>query len=237
MKIIFSPTKEMNLDTPITNDWILTEETYKIINELKKLSDEEIKKKLKINDNILKTVKSYISSFDEKLTYPALFMYNGLSYRTMNPFALNDADIKYLNQHLIILSALYGPISPNTFIKPYRLDFLSKIKIDNKSLKSFWKPLYNLEISNGDTILNLASNEFSELFDKSNYIWIDFEFYENKNDELKSHSTISKKGRGWMVSYLARNKIKNISELKKIKDEYSYNPELSSDSKMIFIKK
>lgn len=237
MKIIFSPTKEMVLNSPISTDWILTKETYKIINELKKLSDEELKKKLKINDNILKTVKSYISSFDENLTYPALFMYNGLSFRTIKPSTLSDEELKYLNQHLLILSSLYGPILPNTLIKPYRLDFLSMIKIDNKSLKSFWKPLYNLEISNGDTILNLASNEFSELFDKSNYIWIDFEFYEIKNNKLKSHSTISKKGRGWMVSYLAKNKIKEISKLKKIKDEYSYNKELSHGNKMIFIKK
>lgn len=236
MKIIFSPTKDMNLENPIDTDWILTEETHKIINELQKLSDEELKKKLKINENILETVKGYISEFRKNVTYPALFMYNGLSYRTMNPSSFNDAELKYLNQHLLILSALYGPILPNTLIKPYRLDFLSKIKIDNKTLKSFWKPLYNLEIPNGETVLNLASNEFSDLFYKSNYNWINFDFYENKNGKLKSHSTTSKKGRGWMVSYLAKNNIKYPEELKKIKDEFSYSEELSEENRLVFIK-
>ncbi|MFM1524093.1 MULTISPECIES: peroxide stress protein YaaA [Helcococcus] len=236
MKIIFSPTKDMNLDNPINTDWILTEETHKIINELQKLSDEELKKKLKINDNILETVKGYISSFSKNITYPALFMYNGLSYKAMNPSSFNDEQLKYLNENLLILSALYGPISPNTLIKPYRLDFLSKIKIDNKTLKSFWKPLYNLEIPNRETILNLASNEFSDLFDKSKYNWIDFEFYENKNGKLKTHSTTSKKGRGWMVSYLTKNNIKYPEELKKIKDEFSYSEELSEENRFVFIK-
>lgn len=236
MKIIFSPTKDMNLDNPINTDWILTEETHKIISELKKLSDEELKKNLKINDNILETVKDYISSFSKNVTYPALFLYNGLSYRTMNPSSFNDEQLKYLNKNLLILSALYGPIMPNTLIKPYRLDFLSKIKIEGKTLKTFWKPLYNLEIPNGETILNLASNEFSDLFDKSKYNWIDFEFYENKNGKLKTHSTTSKKGRGWMVGYLAKNNINDIKKLKDIKDSFSYSEEMSEENKLLFIK-
>jgi len=235
MKILFSPSKEMKFDKSVEMDWILTEETHKIKNEIEKLSDKELIKTLKVNENILQNVKGYIENLNIEKTYPAIHMYNGLSFRTMNPSSFDYKEMEYINKNLLILSAFYGPIMANTLIKAYRLDFNSSLKIDGKNLKKFWKEKYNSTIHEKELVLNLASNEFSDLFDKEKYEWIDFEFYTLKNEQYKSHSTTSKKGRGWLVSYLAKNQITNIEDLRKVKDAYRYVEDLSTENKLAFV--
>lgn len=238
MKIIFSPTKEFNLDNKINKNWNISDYTQNIINILKKLSDKELKDNLKINDSILNKVKEYISDFDTNKSYEALYMYNGLSFRNLEASSLKDESIDYLNKNLIILSTLYGPISPNTRIKPYRLDFQSRLKIYNQSLNKYWKTPFNDAFSERETILNLASDEFSGLLYRNKFNFIDFKFYEydSKNDKLKSHSTISKKARGLMLRYLAYNKIEDLNLIKNFEyDNYEYSNE-SSPNNYIFIK-
>ncbi|EHR35702.1 peroxide stress protein YaaA [Helcococcus kunzii] len=235
MKILFSPSKEMKFDKVVEIDWILTDEIHKIKTEIEKLSDKELIKSLKINENILQNVKQYIENLNVAKTYPAIHMYNGLSFRTMNPSSFDSNEMKYINKNLLILSAFYGPIMANTLIKPYRLDFNSSLKIDGKNLKNFWKEKYNSTINEKELVLNLASNEFSDLFDKEKYEWIDFDFYSFKDGQYKSHSTTSKKGRGWLVSYLAKNQITSIEDIRNVKDSYIYVEKLSTKNKLAFV--
>lgn len=243
MKIIFSPTKQFNLKNKEDKDWNISKYTKDILDQYKSLDDKKLKKQLNINENILNDVKEYIEGFDKKTSYKALYMYNGLSFKNLDPINLNKKSIEYLEDNLLILSAFYGPIKPLENIKPYRLDFNSKLKIkeDNreKSLKLYWKNKYDEYFNDGGVILNLASNEFSDILDKKRYNMINFNFYEydKKNDKLKSHSTISKKSRGLMLKYLAENLIKDINEIKKFNyDNFKYDESKSSDNEFVFIK-
>lgn len=237
MKIIISPAKEMSFEKPILKNWKVSDKTKKIIQLLSSLDDDDLKNSLSINDTILKEVKTYISNFDSEITYQALDLYNGLVYRWMEKSSFDDKCFEYLSKNLIIFSALYGPIYADTNIKPYRLDMLSKIKIDNQNLKNYWKDEFNC-IPRGETILNLASEEFSSLVDCSKYNWINFEFYEIKNGKQKKHSTISKKARGRMVKFLAKNQIYDLNLIKNFtEDGYSYSPELSAENKYTFVLK
>lgn len=234
MKIIFSPSKEMNLENPIDKDWKLSEYNKTILNEYIK---DGLKEKLKINDSIFETVKSYISEFDNKVSYKAYEMYNGLSFRYLDVYSLDNIAKKYLDQNLLICSALYGPINADKLVKPYRLDFHSRLKVDDSTLKTFWKDKYDEHLSPKDLVLNLASKEFAEIFNQSKYHWINFEFYEENNGNLKSHSTISKKGRGYILRQFA---IKNIQSVEDIFNTKFENYDISKDStkdNIIFIKK
>ena len=78
------------------------------------------------------------------------------------------------------------------------------------------------------------------MLDQGRYHWVDFEFYEydpNKTDGLKKHSTISKKGRGKMVAFLASNQIKNLTDIQKFDaDGYRFDLDHSNDNKFVFIK-
>lgn len=237
MKIIISPAKQMNVNNPINKDWILNKYSEQIQNALKSLHDKELKKTLRVNDSILKQVNGLHENFDQPITYKAIDLYDGLAFRWMKKPALSNNALEYLNKNLLILSAFYGPITPDTHIKPYRLDFISTLKIDGENLRSFWTIPYSNSISKGEMLLNLASEEFSTMFDKSRYNWIDFEFYESKDGVRKSHSTISKKGRGLMVRYLAENNVIDIEEIKTFNlDGYRFDAKQSSDEKLVFAK-
>lgn len=237
MKIILSPAKEMNLENPIEKEWSISKNTKLIIDSLKKLSHEDLKKKLKINDKILQDNLEYYKGFDKPTSYEALDMYNGLAFRWLDFNTLKEDEKSYLDENLLILSALYGPIKALDLVKPYRLDFNTSVRVNKKTLKNLWKVPFNEAIQGHDYIINLASDEFSGFLDRDSNTIIDFEFYELKEDKLRKHSTISKKARGLVARFMAQNEIKNIEEIKTFNlDGYEFSAKDSDDLKFVFIK-
>lgn len=231
MKILFSPAKEMNLTqlTPMKSDV-----NYNAVFEaLQSKSDAELKALCKLDGDALAQNIANIRA--PKGTAPALALYHGLAYRTMDHAQyVNHA---YLDKHLLIFSALFGPISPQTQIFPYRLDLTMGLKVDGQSLKTYWKQRLADIVPEGTTLWNLASNEFGDLFSRKTYDVLDFEFYERKDGTLKKHSTISKKGRGLMVKYCADHRIDDVDGLKDFDlDGYRFCVEKSTDNTLVFVK-
>lgn len=238
MKIILSPAKEMNIKNPIDENWNPSTISQKIIGILRSKNKDELKGILKVNDSVLSQVCQYLDDFNLNKSYKAIDLYNGLSYRWMKKQDLSEKDYGYLDEHLIILSALYGPISPADLIKPYRLDFYSNLKIEEKSLKNIWKKSFNDFFKDQELIINLASDEFSSLLDRKKLQIIDVDFFEEKDQTLKKHSTISKKGRGQMAAFMAKNKVQKIGDIKEFNyDGYAFSSQLSNNEKLVFIKK
>ena len=237
MKIIFSPSKEMAFNRPIEEKTEFNEKTKIIIDELKNLKEEEIKEIYKISDKVLKEVVEYIYNFDKRESYRAIEMYKGMAFRSFNVASLKEDERKYMDEHLKILSAFYGPLDPEELVRPYRLDFNTNLKVNGESLKKFWKEEYNNAFDSGEVILNLASNEFSRLLDRSKFKIYDFEFFEKKDGKLKSHSTISKKARGKMLNYICKNKVTDYEKIKLFNlDEFEFDEDLSEEEKFVFIK-
>lgn len=233
MKIIISPAKEIDLSQPQSQSgqpsWNpLTEE---IMGALQALSESQVQKTLKVTDKQMPTQLEYINGFGKAPYYSALDLYNGLAYRWMDKEEFTEASLDYLKEHLVILSAMYGPISPETLIQPYRLDFNMSLKIDGQALKSLWQPIYNDYFQEGELILNLASLEFASLLDTSKFQWIDFRFI----DSGKEHSTISKKARGKMVKFLAESQITSTDGLEDFHwDGYQLNSNLSTPNSLVY---
>ena len=237
MKIIFSPSKEMSFQSPYKEATTYSDKTKIIISELKNLKKDEIKNIYKISDKVADEVLNYIDNFYIEESYRAIEMYTGLAFRKFDIDSLNPDEKSYLDEHLVILSAFYGPINPEKLVRPYRLDMNVGIKIDGLSLKNFWKDEFNSAFEDGETILNLASDEFSNLIDRKKFKIYDFDFFEKKDGKLKSHSTISKKSRGLMLNYICKNKIENLENLKNFNLEgFEFAEELSTESKLTFIK-
>ncbi len=216
MKIILSPAKTLNLTNEVHCDWTISERTKRVVKLLKSLSSKEVKQFLKLSDKLVDEVMQYIKGFDVEMTYKAVEMYHGMAYKSLDVSSLGKNERDYLDEHLLILSALYGVIKPSELIKPYRLDFNSKLKLSRESLRSFWKDDYNASISEGETVLNLASLEFSEILDKGKYDWYDVEFFDLSSGTRKTHSTISKKGRGRLLRELALNDVRTIEGVKQL---------------------
>ena len=150
---------------------------------------------------------------------------------------LGDKEIEYLNKNLFILSALYGAISPNTEIKPYRLDMT--INILDESMYKFWSKDINsyLDKYSTEIFINLASKEFSKILDYKKFKVIDIEFRQNIDGKLKNISTEGKKARGMMLNYLIEHHIEDIKQIKEIViDDYHFSENDSNDDHWVFIK-
>lgn len=237
MKIILSPAKTMSLDKPFNNNWRPKAESKDIIVELLSQSSSEIEKNLKVEGKLLQENLAYIENFKKKVSYPAIHLYKGLTYRSIGLEKLDQEALDYLDKHLKILSALYGPIGPLEPIKPYRLDMSMPLKIRGQNLRKHWEGSYGRSFKEGEAILNLASQEFSSLLNKENYKWIDFDFQVEKQGKINRHGSILKKARGAMVHYMAKRKIKDLEEVKSFDlDGYRYIEKESEENCLVFRK-
>ena len=160
-KIIISPSKTFNLSNPIDSTTprpmhILR--AKEVFGKIRPLSLEETKTTYNLSDKKANEVYTMHQEHGKEL-YFAIEMYYGQVFRELN---LTEYDKEFLNEHLVILDALYGVVKPFDLIAPYRLDFKTKIDMD---LKSFWKKEIN-EYFEGFDVVNLASKEFSSLIEK-----------------------------------------------------------------------
>ena len=237
MKIIISPAKEMATDVPVQKDWVLTEDSQKIVSLLSNYSKEELKKLLKVSDALLEENWNKIQRFQESVTYHAMDLYQGLAFRSFKQVADWKEHKAYAVKHLRILSALYGAISPDECVKPYRLDLTMNLKVEGETLKKYWKERIVSSFEKGECIVNLASSEFSSLFNKKQYDWVDVDFFEKKEGALKQHSTISKKARGKMAAWMMLHHIQDKVELRNFDvDGYAFDELLSNENQYCFVK-
>lgn len=237
MKIIMSPAKEMGTDVPVQKDWVLTEDSQTIVSLLESYTKEELKKLLKVSDALLEENWDKIQKFQESVTYHAMDLYQGLAFRSFKQVADWKEHQAYAVKHLRILSALYGAISPEECVKPYRLDLTMNLKVEGETLKKYWKERIVTSFEKGECIVDLASSEFSSLFNKKQYDWVDVDFYEKKEGVLKQHSTISKKARGKMAAWMMIHYIQDKDALRNFDvDGYAFDESLSKENHYCFVK-
>lgn len=247
MKIIISPAKTMNVDTDSLDynqlpDFI--KDTGNILKYLKTLKYEELKSIWKCSDKLAELNYNRIKNMDlyKNLT-PAILSFEGLQYKYMGSGVFSTKEFEYLEEHLRILSGFYGIIRPFDGVVPYRLEMKSKLasnKLD--SLYDFWGDKLAKQIfSESNTILNLASKEYSDTISK--YLTEDIRFItcvfgEIIDGKVKEKGTLAKMARGDMVRYMAENQIEEIEDIKNYNRlGYNFAVDLSDKSNYVFIKK
>ncbi|MGL5785924.1 MAG: peroxide stress protein YaaA [Bacteroidales bacterium] len=178
---------------------------------------------------------------------PAVLAFDGDAYEGMDPYSFTKADFEFAQNHLRILSGLYGVLRPLDEVKPYRLEM--GIKLPNahgKNLYEFWSQeltaYFDQLLKNDDGVLiNLASEEYSKAINlkevAKKYRIITPVFKDNRGNGLKVISFLAKKGRGMMTRYIMQNKLTNPEDLKNFElGGYAYSEELSSDNQWIFVR-
>jgi len=241
MKIIFSPTKtqnhERNREEKGRN--ILKEDmTKKLFDYLKSLSKKELKKELDIQGNLLdRTYELYQDhSYDDE-TIPAIECYNGSSYKQIDLKNYNKEQFSYMRDNFVIISPMYGPLSSDMEIWPYRLEM--RLNPNGIDLYDYWQEVIKEYFADVDLIINLASNEYSKVvLDNYEGKVIDFYFKEEKEDgSLKSMGYYVKHNRGKLLNELIKNQVNNIDKIKEIEfDGYKFNQENSDEQEFYFIK-
>ena len=240
MKLLIPTAKEMNLDTSEKTGHPISNETQAVIDALAALSLEELASLYKISEERASEERQRIRALKSGTakTYPSLNLFDGLMYRNIRRTDWTEAEVAYAQDHLFITSALYGVIPALTPIAPHRLDFLMKLKVQGKSLKTFWKAVYDQALQEEELIISLLSSEFETVFSKEiQDRMVTFKFLEEKNGQLKVHSTISKKARGAFVTALLEKQITKVEEMKQLTfNGFAYQSDLSSEKQLVFVK-
>lgn len=253
MQIIMSPAKLLDFsgeDTQVETTTPRFEEmTNQLIEVCQKLSVDEIKSIMKVNHDIANNAYGWFQSFYSNTvpTRAAALGYNGIAYKGLNAHDFNKSDIEYAQSHLNIVSGLWGMLRPFDLIKPYRLEMVRKIQPEGyRSLYEFWKEALNNHLSDSlDTdekvIINLASNEYSKVINKSllpkGTRIIDIVFLQQQGDNFKQIVVHSKKARGMMSRFIIKNKLVIAEEAKSFDyEDYFFYPHLSEENKWVFVR-
>lgn len=237
MKIIISPAKSFkHFDNIDTEELLFPEKTKILVDKIKKLSMNEMGNLNMTNDKLTEKAYYDYQEFDFRdLPNPALFSYDGLVFKQ---FKMGDfEDLDYLNDHVFIISALYGLLKPMTGIRDYRLYF------DNTryDLYEFWKDdLYKKLYEDNDLVINLASKEYSKTirpFLKKTDKFITIDFKEVRDGKLKSVVAYMKQARGAMLREIITRKIEDVDEIKKLDiNGYTYDPYNSKPDTLTFVR-
>lgn len=179
---------------------------------------------------------------------PAILAYTGTVFRHIRPQNFTPEDYAYAQQHICIISTLYGLLRPLDLIKAYRLTYKIKIKgIAEENLYDFWRPKLTApllqKVKKDDNILiNLASLDIQDALDMEKLDreirLITPEFKEYKNGKYETIRTYAKMARGEMTRYLLLKRIRQPEDIKKFQwDGFRYSAILSNEKHYVFTKK
>lgn len=257
MQILISPAKTLDFETPSQCDRfskpVFLRDTEILVNQLRSLSSQEISSLMQISDKLGKLnadrYQDWQFEFDNTNAKPALLAFQGDVYQGLNATSFSSADFDFAQEHLRILSGLYGILRPLDLIQPYRLEMgtkLNRAKFSNleaNSLYDFWQDKISgaittqLEKLNSNLVVNLASNEYFKAV-KPKLLAAEIitpVFKDWKNDKYKIISFYAKKARGMMAAYLIKNRIEKVEEIKGFQEAgYSFNKELSDGNNLVF---
>ena len=241
MKIIISPAKKLNENKVLlsnTSKVIFEKEANILIKQLQSYSVVDLKKIMKISDNLSKLNYDRFQNFDlnSEDSAPAVLLFKGDVYKGLQADNFSEDTLKYTQKKLRILSGLYGILRPLDRIYPYRLEMGTSLVNDRGSdLYSFWGDMVKnsllSEMNKDECLINLASNEYSKVLSLKSFdrkvitpVFKDF-----KNGKLKVISFFAKRARGEMANFILSNRIVQVSDLKNFEyDGYRYSDEINN---------
>jgi len=233
MKILLAASKSYKLKGLSLNYQVSTYQknclniTEELLSQINKKSKNELAEKMKLKNKLLDSTYDLYHSRDILDEVEAISYYNGFVFKQLEDYSQH---LDYLNENIILISALYGLLKPFDKIKPYRLDF--NMKLFDKSLYQYWTNLDSLITD--EVIVNLASNEYSKVINKD---MINIQFRQIKEGKLKNMSTYTKMARGMFLNYLIQNEIDKVEDFKKFAiDGYRFIEEKSDSKNLYFIK-
>jgi len=253
MLLILAPSKTqkiINRDYPHYTRPSLLDKTLYLADHLKSFNRAELAQLMKISERLADETFLRIHSFQPPLslknTCQALFLFQGDAYSQMSPANYNENELLYAQDHLRILSGLYGILRPLDLMFSYRLEMGLKLTtVEAVNLYNYWgdsiTECINSALSKltSKKLINLASTEYSKVINtkKLEGEVITIIFKQEKNGLYKTIPVYSKKARGLMTHFAICKQVKDAEDLKSFKlDNYSYSEDESTEKKWVFLK-
>lgn len=255
MLVVISPAKSLDYESPLptkkNSQPSMLADSAELIAGLRKLAPQDIASLMGVSEKIalenFDRFKAWKMPFTKSNARPAVFAFKGDVYLGMDAYKLKTDDFTFAQEHLRILSGLYGLLKPLDLIQAYRLEMGTAWR--NKrgaNLYEFWGDKITQELNKqlkkikSELLVNLASNEYFKAVNKKelNAEVVTPVFKDYKNGEYKVVSFFAKKARGLMSAYIVRERIEKAGDLKKFKAEgYRFNSELSRGNHQVFTRK
>jgi cytoplasmic iron level regulating protein YaaA (DUF328/UPF0246 family) len=252
MIIVISPAKSLYDYRPIhfekyTEIGFLPE-AEKIVSVMKKKKPAQLAKLMDISPKLAELnyqrFQAWSLPFTPENSWQAVLMFNGDVYQGLKAETFSTTEFETAQEHLRILSGVYGLLRPLDLIQPYRLEMGTNIAIARKkNLYEFWKPKItsklNAELAETGQkeLINLASNEYFSAIDtkKLKARIITPSFKEHKEGQYQMVSFFAKKARGLMSRFIIQNQITDPEEIKAFDLEgYFFNNQLSKGDNWVF---
>lgn len=254
MLMVISPAKTLDYTSALATEQHtqprFVEQSSQLINVLRQLAPNELAQLMKLSDKLaglnVARFTEWTPEFTQDNARQAILAFKGDVYTGLDASTLNEADFTYAQQHLRILSGLYGVLRPLDLMQAYRLEMGTKL--DNpkgKNLYEFWGEHITdslnqcLAEQGSEVLLNLASNEYFKAVKpkllKARLVNVDFK--DLKNDQYKIISFYAKKARGMMARYVIQHQVSTVNSLKDFNEQgYYYSPEQSKPDHLVFLR-
>jgi cytoplasmic iron level regulating protein YaaA (DUF328/UPF0246 family) len=254
MLFLVSPAKALD-ETPApasvpSSEAEFLAQSQRLIDDLKQLGPVDVAGLMHLSDKLAELNYERFQAWEQPFgdqAKQAVLLFKGDVYQGLEASSLNESQMSYLQNHLRILSGLYGLLKPLDLILPYRLEMGTKFaNAEGKDLYAFWgnqlTEALNRQLAEQDSrlVVNLASNEYFKAVKKKelNADIITPQFKDWKNGQYKMISFYAKRARGLMARYAAVNQVVQVEDLKYFDyDGYRFAPDLSSEKDWVFTRK
>jgi len=253
MLLVISPAKKLDFDSiaqteKFTQPDFLTE-AQELIDTLKPYSSEQLGKLMHLSDSLselnYQRYHDWHTPFTAQNAKQAISTFKGDVYTGLNIESFNEEQLDFAQDHLRILSGLYGLMRPLDLMQPYRLEMGTRLENPKgKNLYEFWDTTITdainqqLKDSKSEVLINLASNEYFKSVKPKllSTPMITPNFKELREDgSYKVIGLFAKRARGMMAAYILKNKITDAEKIKDFNEAgYQYNAELSTKKDWIF---
>lgn len=252
MLAVLSPAKKLNFDAaPVGAIESLPEyqaDANRLARVAKKLSVSELRDLMKISEDLAQLNRKRFQGFEKESTEQnskqAMLAFAGDTYVGLDADNLNADEQAYAQDHLRILSGLYGVLRPMDRIQPYRLEMGSRLaNKEGPSLYAYWGTKLAKamdDASGGAPVINCASTEYFKAANAKAMASpvITPSFKEDRDGELKMIGFFAKRARGAMARYMIQNRVDSVEGLKDFDlDGYKFQPKLSDETNLTFTRK
>jgi len=255
MLLLLSPAKSLDYESALpaiaASQPQFVPQSAKLIDTLTKKTPKQIAELMDLSEALAKLnvdrYKAWSPQFTEANARPAVMAFNGDVYEGLDAKSLKPKDLQWAQDHLAILSGLYGVLRPLDLMQPYRLEMGTALKHGKaNNLYQFWGALIaehlnqQLSHSKEPVIVNLASQEYFKAVDRKtlNARIVECVFEDYKGGKYKIISFFAKRARGLMARYAIENRVTQVKGLEGFDLEgYAFDAKASDVNRKVFRRK
>ena len=250
MLIVISPAKKLDyassIEAPLLTQPALLDHAAELSQGLKALAPQDVSSLMHLSDKLgalnYERFQEWQTPFSTDNARAAVLAFKGDVYQGLDADSMSAEDLHWAQDHLRILSGLYGVLRPLDLMQAYRLEMGTKFANQRgPDLYQFWGDIITAELNRVESsvLVNLASHEYFKSVRKKDISAriVTPVFMDKKDDKYKIISFYAKKARGLMSRYIIQNRVTEIEQINQFdSDGYVYNAALSELDAPVFLR-